>query len=63
MIKKLDDATIDELRTKKTPSKPKSTFPIAVKRVLAEKGVIIAQPGKTSLALRSTDQTVESSFM
>ena len=61
MIKKFDDATIDEFKTKKTPIRPKSTLPIAVKRVRAEKGVIIAQPGKTSLALRSIAQTTESS--
>jgi Flp pilus assembly protein CpaB len=39
-----------------------STLPIAVNRDRAEKGVIIAQPGKTSLALRSTAHTTESSF-
>jgi hypothetical protein len=63
VIKKFDEATIDEFNTRKTPIKPKSTFPIAVNRVLAEKGVIMAQPGKTSFALRSTDQTVESSLI
>ena len=52
---------MDEFKTKKTPIRPKSTLPIAVKRVRAEKGVIIAQPGKTSLALRSIAQTTESS--
>ena len=53
---------MDEFKTKNTPVRPISTLPIAVKRVRAENGVIMAQPGKTSLALRSTDQTIESSF-
>ena len=53
---------MEEFSTKKTPIKPISTFPIAVKRVRAENGVIIAQPGKTSLALRSTDQKTPSSL-
>lgn len=61
MIRKFEEATIDEFRTKNTPIKPRSTFPIAVKRVRAEKGVIIAHPGKTSLALRSIAHTTESS--
>lgn len=39
-----------------------STLPIAVKRERAEKGVIIAHPGRTSLAFRSTAQTTESSL-
>ena len=39
-----------------------STLPMAVKRARAEKGVIIAQPGNTSFAFRSTAQTTESSF-
>ena len=42
--------------------RPKSTLPIAVNRVRPEKGVIIAHPGNTSLAFRSTDHTVESSL-
>ena len=49
------------LKLKKTPSSPKSTFPIAVNLVRAEKGVIIAQPGNKSLAFLSTAQTTESS--
>jgi len=53
---------MEEFKTRKTPINPISTFPIAVKRERAEKGVIIAHPGKTSLALRSTAQTTESSF-
>ena len=35
---------------------------MAVNLVRAEKGVIIAQPGRTSLAFRSTAHTTESSF-
>jgi hypothetical protein len=54
--------TIDEFKTKNTPKRPISTLPIAVKRDLAENGVIIAQPGSTSLAFLSTAQTTESSF-
>lgn len=53
---------MDELRTRKTPIKPISTFPIAVKRVRAEKGVIIAHPGKTSFAFRSKDHNIPSSL-
>jgi hypothetical protein len=53
---------IEEFKTRKTPISPKSTLPIAVKRVRAEKGVIIAHPGKTSLAFRSKDQTNPSSL-
>jgi len=33
-----------------------SVLPIAVNRVLEEKGVIIAQPGNKSLAFLSIDQ-------
>jgi hypothetical protein len=40
---------------KKTPIKPTSILPIAVNRVREEKGVIIAQPGNKSLALRSIE--------
>lgn len=53
---------MEEFNTRKTPIRPMSTLPIAVNRDRAEKGVIIAQPGKTSLALRSTAHTTESSF-
>jgi len=35
---------------------------MAVNRVRAAKGVIIAQPGSTSFAFRSTDQKTPSSF-
>ena len=62
MTKKFAEATIDEFKTKNTPINPMSTLPIAVKRDRAEKGVIIAHPGKTSLAFRSTAQTTESSL-
>ena len=62
MIKKFAELTMEEFKTRKTPINPISTFPIAVKRERAEKGVIIAHPGKTSLALRSTAQTTESSL-
>ena len=39
-----------------------STFPIAVNLDRAENGVIMAQPGNTSFAFRSTAQTTESSL-
>jgi len=61
VTKKLAELTIEEFRTKNTPIKPMSTLPIAVKRVLAEKGVIIAQPGKTSFAFLSIAQKIPSS--
>ena len=53
---------MEELSTRNTPIKPISTLPIAVNLDRAEKGVIIAHPGNTSFALRSTAQTTESSF-
>ena len=56
VTKKLAPLIIEELSTNKTPIKPMSTFPTAVKRVLEEKGVIIAHPGNKSFALRSKDQ-------
>ena len=52
---------MEALIAKNTPNKPMSVLPIAVKRVLAEKGVTIAQPGSKSLALRSIDQVYPSS--
>lgn len=52
---------IDEFKTKKTPINPISVLPTAVKRVREEKGVIIAQPGNRSFALRSIDQKTPSS--
>lgn len=61
VTRKLAEATIEALITKKTPARPTSVRPIAVKRVLDENGVIIAQPGIKSLALRSIDQINPSS--
>lgn len=63
VTKKFAELTIDEFRTSRTPRRPKSTLPMAVNLVRAEKGVIIAHPGNTSLAFRSTAQTTESSWM
>jgi hypothetical protein len=54
---------MEEFKTKKTPINPRSTLPIAVYRTRPEKGVIIAHPGKTSLAFFSTDQTNDSSLV
>jgi hypothetical protein len=62
VIKKFAELTIEEFNTRKTPINPMSTFPMAVKRVRAEKGVIIAHPGSTSFAFLSTAQTTESSL-
>jgi hypothetical protein len=56
VTKKLAELTIEAFIAKNTPNKPISVLPMAVKRVLAEKGVTIAQPGNKSLALRSMDQ-------
>jgi hypothetical protein len=53
---------IEEFKTKSTPIKPISVFPIAVNLVREENGVIIAHPGKRSFALRSIDQKTPSSF-
>lgn len=53
---------MEEFSTKNIPIRPISTFPIAVNLVLAEKGVIIAHPGRRSLALRSIAHTTESSL-
>jgi hypothetical protein len=61
VTKKFAELTIDALIAKKTPIRPTSTLPIAVKRVLAENGVTIAQPGSKSLALRSIAYTNPSS--
>jgi hypothetical protein len=55
VTKKFAELTIEALIARKTPNKPTSILPIAVKRVLEEKGVIIAHPGKRSLALRSME--------
>ena len=62
VTKKFAELTIDELSTRKTPMRPMSTLPIAVKRERAEKGVIIAHPGSTSLAFLSTAQKTPSSL-
>jgi len=62
VTRKLAELTIEEFRTRNTPIRPMSTLPIAVNRVRAEKGVIMAHPGSTSFALRSTAQTTESSL-
>ena len=56
VTKKLAELIIEAFMAKKTPTRPISVFPIAVNRVLAEKGVIIAHPGNKSLAFRSIDQ-------
>jgi len=61
VTKKLAPLIIDEFRTKNTPIRPISVLPTAVNLVLAEKGVIIAHPGKRSLAFRSIDQKTPSS--
>jgi hypothetical protein len=62
VTKKLAELTIEEFNTKKTPISPISTLPIAVNLVLEANGVIIAHPGKTSLAFRSIAQNKDSSF-
>jgi len=62
VTKKLAALIIEEFKTSKTPIKPISVLPTAVKRVREEKGVIIAQPGMRSFALRSIDQKTPSSF-
>jgi hypothetical protein len=53
---------IEEFKTSRTPIRPISVLPIAVKRVLEAKGVIIAQPGKRSFAFLSIDQNTPSSL-
>jgi hypothetical protein len=55
VTRKLAELTIEAFIAKKTPITPTSINTIAVKRVLEEKGVIIAQPGKRSLAFRSIE--------
>ena len=61
VTRKFAELTIEAFRAKNTPIKPTSVLPIAVKRVRAEKGVTIAQPGSKSFALRSIDHTWPSS--
>lgn len=56
MTKKFAELTIEAFIAKNTPNSPMSVLPMAVKRVLAEKGVTMAHPGNKSLALRSIDQ-------
>jgi hypothetical protein len=53
VTKKLAELTIEAFMARNTPIRPTSTFPIAVKRVRAENGVTIAQPGNKSFAFRS----------
>jgi len=55
VTKKFAELTIDAFIAKNTPIKPISILPIVVKRVLDEKGVIIAHPGRRSFALRSIE--------
>jgi len=55
VTRKLAELTIEAFIAKKTPIKPTSILPIAVNLVLAEKGVIIAQPGNKSLAFLSME--------
>jgi len=62
VIIKLAELIIEALIAKKTPNNPISIRPVIVNLTRAEKGVIIAQPGNKSLALRSTAQTKNSSF-
>jgi hypothetical protein len=62
VTKKFAELTIEAFRAKKTPIKPTSTLPIAVKRVRAENGVTIAQPGSKSFVLRSIEYTKFSSL-
>lgn len=62
VTKKLAELIIEEFKTSKTPIRPISTFPIAVKRVLEENGVIIAHPGRRSFAFLSIDQKTPSSL-
>jgi hypothetical protein len=61
VTRKFAELTIEEFRTKRTPMSPMSVLPTAVKRVLAEKGVTIAHPGRRSLAFRSIDHITPSS--
>jgi len=54
---------MEALMAKKTPIKPTSILPMAVNRVLDEKGVIIAHPGNKSFAFRSIEYTRLSSLV
>jgi hypothetical protein len=62
VTRKFAELTIEEFNTRNTPINPKSTLPIAVYLTLPENGVIMAQPGRTSLAFFSTDHIRDSSF-
>jgi hypothetical protein len=55
VTKKFAELTMDAFIAIKTPIKPTSVLPIAVKRVRAENGVTIAHPGSKSFALRSIE--------
>jgi len=57
VTKKFAELTMEAFIAKNTPNRPMSVLPIAVNRVLAEKGVTIAQPGNKSFAFLSIDQT------
>lgn len=57
VTRKFAELTIEAFMAKNTPNNPISVLPMAVKRVLAEKGVTIAQPGNRSFAFLSIDQT------
>jgi hypothetical protein len=46
---------MEALIARNTPNKPISILPIVVNLVRDENGVIIAQPGSKSLALRSIE--------
>lgn len=56
VTRKFAELTIEAFMAKNTPNNPISVLPMAVKRVLAEKGVTIAQPGNRSFAFLSIDQ-------
>jgi hypothetical protein len=56
VTRKFAEDTMDAFIAKKTPNNPISVLPTAVNRVLAEKGVTMAQPGKRSLVFLSIDQ-------
>ncbi len=62
VTKKFATLMIEAVIASNTPIKPMSIRPIAVKRVRAEKGVIIAHPGSKSLAFLSIDQKTPSSL-
>jgi hypothetical protein len=63
VTKKLAELTIEAFKARNTPIRPTSVLPTAVNRVLAEKGVTIAQPGSKSFVLRSIEYTRFSSLI